>query len=52
MSAIKHWLWEEEERQPLTNMEQYELYCLYKKAKENLKTEEEVLEYFRELWEE
>jgi len=56
MSSIKHYLWEEmygDETNPptLTDMEEYELYCLYSKLKENLKTKEEVMEYFSPLWE-
>lgn len=57
MSSIKNWYYDEfiyEETNPsgLTDMEEYELYCLYKKLSDNLKTKEEVMEYFRPLWEE
>jgi len=36
----------------LSDVEEYELYCLYSKLKENLKTEEEVMEFFAPLWKE
>lgn len=52
MSSIKHYLWEEQNSSGLTDMEEYELYCLYSKLQQNLKTSEEVEDYFRPLWEE
>lgn len=57
MSNIKRHLWEEvygEEPNSsgLTDMEEYELFCLYSKLKENMKTEEEVMDFFKPLWEE
>jgi len=57
MSSIKNWYYDEfiyEEINPsgLTDMEEYELYTLYSKLKENMKTQEEVMDFFKPLWEE
>ena len=57
MSNIKHYLWEEEygdepNSSGLTDMEEYELFCLYSKLKDNMKTKEEVMDFFSPLWEE
>ena len=56
MSSIKNWYYEEfiddNNSSGLSDMEEYELYTLYSKLKENLKTKEEVMEYFLPLWEE
>ena len=57
MSSIKNWYYdefihEEINSSGLTDMEEYELYTLYKKLCDNLKTREEVMEYFQPLWEE
>ena len=54
MSSIKNYYYEEfiePNSSELTDMEEYELYCLYKKLSDNLKTPEEVEEYFKPLWE-
>ena len=52
MSEIKKFLYEEEVSYEDSGMEEYELYLLYRNLKDNLKTEEEVMEYFQPLWEE
>jgi len=56
MSSIKNYYYEEfidnNNSSGLTDMEEYELYCLYSKLKENMKTKEEVMEFFQPLWEE
>jgi len=56
MSSIKNWYYEEfiddNNSSGLSVMEEYELYTLYSKLKENMKTKEEVMEYFQPLWEE
>ena len=55
MSSIKNYYYEEfiePNSSGLTDMEEYELYCLYKKLSDNLKTRDEVEKYFRPLWEE
>ena len=56
MSSIKNWYYEEfiddNNSSGLSDMEEYELYTLYSKLKENMKTKEEVMEYFQPLWEE
>ena len=54
MSGIKNYYYEEfiEPSYEDSGIEEYELYLIFKKLKENLKTEEEVLEFFKPLWEE
>ena len=57
MSSIKNYyydefIYEEENSSGLTDMEEYELYTLYSKLKKNMKSKEEVLEYFYNLCEE
>lgn len=57
MSSIKNYYYEEfygdePNSSGLTDMEEYELFCLYKKLSENMKTPEEIEDFFRPLWEE
>lgn len=52
MSNIKNFLYEEENEPSLTDMEEYELYVLYSRLSENLKTKEEILDFFQPLIEE
>lgn len=52
MSSIKNFLYEEEVSYEDSGLEEYELSLLYEKLKENLKTKEEVMEFFSPLWEE
>ena len=55
MSSIKNYYYEEfidNNSSGLTDMEEYELYCLYSKLQQNMKTKEEVMEFFEPLWEE
>lgn len=52
MGAIKRHLYnieEEKNSSGLTDMEEYELYISLQKLKQNMKTEEEVMEYFQAL---
>jgi hypothetical protein len=57
MSSIKNWYYQEfiePEENPtgLTDMEEYELYVLFQKLKENMKSKEEIMDFFQPLWEE
>jgi hypothetical protein len=49
---IKNFLYEKEVSYEDSGMEEYELYLIYKKLQENMKTREEVMEFFEPLWEE
>lgn len=54
MSSIKNYYYEEfiQPEYEDTGLEEYELYCIFKRLSENLKTKEEVLEFFKPLIEE
>ena len=52
MSSIKNFLYEEEVSYEDSGMEEYELYLIFMKLKENMKKKEEFMEYFSPLWEE
>ena len=52
MSGMKNFLYEEEVSYEDSGMEEYELYLLFQKLNENLKTKKEVMEFFSPLWEE
>ncbi len=52
MSFIKNFLYEEEVSYEESGMEEYEIYLIFQKLKENMKTKEEILEYFQPLMEE
>ena len=54
MSSIKNYYYEEfiEPSYEDSGMEEYELYTLYHRLSNNLKTPEEIEEFFEPLWEE
>ena len=52
MSGIKTFLYEEEVSYEDSGMEEYELYLIFKKLQENMKTKEELMEFFKPLMEE
>ena len=52
MSGIKNFLYEEEVSYEDSGMEEYELYLLFQKLKENMKSKEEIMDFFQPLWEE
>lgn len=53
MSNIKRFLWEQENEPSLTDLQEYELYCLYEELSQKFrtKTKEELLDFFRPLME-
>lgn len=52
MSGIKQHLYKEEVSYEDSGMEEYELYLIFKKLQENMKTKEELMEFFSPLMEE